>query len=127
MTREEKRAEWAGVLELWRESGLGKSAFCREYELKPWQFQYWCRRLDAEAVSPEAGDAEESASFVPLRFSDEVDGDAKSCGLTLVLRWHAGAVRGARLELAADFDEAALARVLRVLGTIPDGPGGVAC
>lgn len=115
MTRDEKRAEWAGVIELWRESGLGKAAFCRGYGVKSWQFHYWCRHLEADGDS---GPAAEPGGFVALHFSDEAgdggsvlsrtDGEMTGSGLTLVLR-------GARVELAADFDEASLARVLRVL------------
>jgi hypothetical protein len=103
MTRDEKRAAWAGVVERWRQSGLSKAGFCRQEGLRTWQFDYWCRRLAAGSRGPEL--CPEAAGFVPLRFAPEAAGS----GVTLVV----GAVR---LELAAGFDAAVLARVLRLLG-----------
>lgn len=108
MTRDEKRREWAGVMELWRESGLGKAAFCRECGVKPWQFNYWCRRL--EEVQEVAG----GFARVEVRESPVAEGEPTGCGLWLRLDC------GLRVEIGRDFDAGVLRRVVAALA----GDGG---
>ena len=98
MSREARRAHWREVMEAWGESGLSKAAFCRERGIGQPLFYYWQRRL-REAASP-VGEG-----FARVEPMNEV-----SSGVRLRL------VSGMVLEVAPDFDEATLARVLRVVG-----------
>ncbi len=97
MTRAERREHWSGILEQWRESGLGKSAFCRQQDIPPWQFHYWFKRLEEQAQEPAEGFARVHAS----------SGMAGS-GIRLRL------ASGLEIDLDPGFDEKTLLRFLRV-------------
>lgn len=97
MSREARRAHWWEVMEAWGESGLSKAAFCRERGIGQPLFYYWQRRL-REASSP-----------VGEGFARVEAVDPAASGVRLRL------VSGLILELEPGFDEATLARVLRVV------------
>ncbi len=40
-----KRDFWQHHIQAWKESGLSKSAYCRQHELALHNFQYWTKRL----------------------------------------------------------------------------------
>jgi hypothetical protein len=93
---------------MWRESGLGKAAFCRELGVKRWQFDYWCRRL--EEVAEEAG----GFSRVEVTVAPAAGAETAGCGLWLRLDC------GLRVEIGRDFDAGVLRRVVAALA----GGGG---
>ena len=91
---QERQGHWRAVVGRWRDSGLSKAAFCRENDLRLWQFYYWVKRV-AEL------DGEAGQGFARVA--------AARSGLCL--RFGAGV----RVELDPDFDEATLRRLLEVL------------
>ena len=53
---------WREHIDRWQESGLTKSAYCRQEDLKLHQMSYWCQKLVATKQQlPSAG------RFVPLQ------------------------------------------------------------
>ena len=91
---EERRAHWRAVVERWQHSGLSKAAFCRENDLRLWQFHYWVKRV-AELTGSGPGFAQVAAA-----------------GSGICLRFGAGV----RVELEPGFDEATLQRLVKALG-----------
>lgn len=49
LTPAERRAYWQAALELWRESELGVTAFCRREQLSSKSFRYWRKQLGPTA------------------------------------------------------------------------------
>jgi len=90
---EERREYWRGVVARWRQSGLGKAGFCRENDLRLWQFHYWVKRI-AELDGPEQGFAHVAAA-----------------GSGVYLRLEGGM----RLEVEPGFDESTLRRLVQAL------------
>ncbi|MBN2452594.1 MAG: hypothetical protein JXR77_19580 [Lentisphaeria bacterium] len=95
--RHARREHWRGVVETWRESGLSQAAFCREHQLRPWQFAYWLYQADR----PLADGRTPVGSFARV----ETTG-----GSGLRLR-----IAGLELEIEPGFDEATLRRFLRAI------------
>ena len=95
----------------WRErilsqakSGKSIAAFCREHELRVWQFYEWKKRLRQS----------EAASFVAVSVQGEEERASPPpapCVSSIELR-HRG---GCSLQIAAGFDAEHLRRVLSVL------------
>ena len=54
------REEWQGIINAWASSGKKVSIFCREENIKAWQFHYWKKRLTG---------SEEKPGFTELKFS----------------------------------------------------------
>lgn len=92
----QRRENWRGVVEQWRQSGQKKAVFCRERGLALWQFHYWCQRQGGEGAA--AGGV-----FARVR-------SVGASGLRLRLG------SGLELEVEPGFDEATLRRLLRALG-----------
>lgn len=114
----ERRTRWHGVLEERSRSGLSTGEFCRQRGLALWQFYYWHGRLAgprqdggagggetwfAPAVLPSRGAGGEEALFAPVVLPSD------GAGLRLRLG-------GLEVEVAPDFDEATLKRLLQAMG-----------
>ena len=101
----QRRMRWRGLLEECSRSGLRTVEFCRQRGLALWQFYYWHGRLggEREAAGCVAGVGGEEALFAPVVLP------AVGAGLRLRLG-------GLEVEVAPDFDEATLKRLLRAMG-----------
>jgi hypothetical protein len=66
-----KRAAWQRVLEHWRQSGLGVTAFCRRHELPCKRFFKWRQKL--EPASPSASGFVELQSTPDLRSTNHLE------------------------------------------------------
>jgi transposase-like protein len=100
-----KERFWRRIVREWRSSGLSVRAFCRERDLSEPNFYAWRRTLaerDAQA-----------ARFVAVRVvaDEKAATAARRSGSGLELLLSSGRV----LRIGADFDEAALRRVLTLL------------
>jgi hypothetical protein len=100
---EERRRYWRDVLARQRRSGLPVAAFCREHQVSPAAFYGWKRRLEGET----SGKLTE-VSFVPLPLDQPVSPHAAEFSLQLP--------NGVQVTVPRNFDEAALGRLLRVVG-----------
>jgi len=91
--------EWGvEVVSGYRGSGLSRKAYCQKMGIAVTTLDYYLRR--------ENGREREQARVLPV----VMEGAKGAKPLTLILR------DGLRLEVAADFDEAALRRLLSVVG-----------
>lgn len=48
MTLKEKRIEWKGHYDAWKESGQTVAAWCREHGIAEHQMYYWVQRFDRD-------------------------------------------------------------------------------
>ncbi|MGB8602515.1 MAG: hypothetical protein WCD42_10010, partial [Rhizomicrobium sp.] len=101
-----KREEQIRHIEQWRASGLSQVEYSRRNDLKPATFNYWVRRLDAEAsgvglLSPSR------AGFLPV----SIDKVAEPAAHALLLRTR----QGYMLELSASISPRWLAELLQCL------------
>lgn len=94
-----KQRYWEKQIELWRRSGLNKSAFCREHKLSRWTFHYWKKRLQRSS--------EEAVSFVKLPAITINSAQAAAISIQLGDRYN--------VEVKSDFEAATLRRLLDVL------------
>jgi hypothetical protein len=118
MTREEQAKLWARRIAVWKASGLSRRAYCERESLSYDAHRRWSYRL-------RAGDGQAEllpvARFVPIAIGAQT-GKPKS--VLSVQREPASdpieiRLRGGRtLMLGAQFDEAAVARVVRLLETL---------
>ena len=92
---------WMAHVQQWWESGLGKTKYCRENSLALSTFQYWITKSRPSS----GGESLCPPVIVPLPFSLALK--APSIGLMISSRY--------ALDIPADFDEAALIRLLSVL------------
>lgn len=102
---EERRRYWRGVLARQRRSGLSVAAFCRRHKVSPAALYGWKRRLAGETLgkSPEV-------SFVPLPLDRVVPPCAGEFSLQLP--------NGVQVTVPGNFDDAALGRLLQVVGAV---------
>lgn len=98
----ERRRYWEHLLSQQQHSGLSIAAFCRQRDLSQPSFYAWRTRLTNEAPHKNSP----AISFVPLPLPA-----ARSASFTLRLP------SGVQLDVPSDFDEAALARLMRVVRT----------
>jgi hypothetical protein len=120
-------ADWAALIDQWRQSGLSLPAFCQRHGLSRGTMQNWVykpalqraveeARRDARAAEPPRADrpllsASAAPAFLPVRIA-EATASAEApdrTGVEIVL----GA--GRRIVLAAGFDTETLRRVVAVL------------
>ena len=117
---------WAGIVEEWRQSGMAQKTFCLEKQLSYSAFYYWYRKL-AE-FPPDARSEEKSAGRDnPKLTLDEVvlvetergsspgslgDGQGNCYGAAC---YEISLCSNRRICLGADFEEAVLVRLVRVL------------
>ena len=103
------------MLEAFRESGEGQSAFARRHGLNSQRIYYWQQRLSSStstAARQQRGPG--PVTFAPVRVVDSANG-AGAAGVALEV-----VVGTAMVRVPPGFDEAHLRRVLATLG-------GVAC
>lgn len=98
---QKRAAWWLTHVAQWRQSDMSKAGYCTKHSLNLSSFRYWLRKsgtaiTDAPAVS---------AAIVPLPFT--LVPKLPSIGLLIGNRY--------ALDIPADFDEAALTRLLSVL------------
>ena len=96
----ERRKVWSKMIEQWQSSGLSKAAFCRQEGIPQWQFHYWMRSL-------KANDKKESAQGFVRVTNQSSEKDIK-------LRFK----NGIEVELAPDFNEDTLIRLIVVVGKL---------
>ena len=96
-----RSSSWMVHVQQWRESGLGKSQYCREHGLALNVLQRWVSKS-----RPSSGDEPTTIpAFVALPFT--LASRAPSIGLMISTRY--------TLDIPADFDETTLNRLLSVL------------
>lgn len=102
--RSEVEQQWRERLSSQEKSGKSIAAFCREHELRVWQFYEWKKRFRQR----------EAASFVAVsvKGEDERVSPLPAPSLSLIELHHR---RGWSLQIAAGFDADHLRRVLSVL------------
>lgn len=96
---------WRNHIQQWSESGLSQSAYCRKNNLRPNRFTYWKQKfktqnLPAEIV--ELSTAQVTQMFTP---PDQIG-----------LKLNVGS--DFQIEIPDHFNQATLAGVLQVLGTL---------
>jgi len=104
------RAEWAGHLERWRESGETATRYCEEHGLKLGSLRYWSGRIGrerAEAARELAPTSEVTFARVERRRPRRASAAASG-----VLRLR---VDGVEVDVPSDFDGPTLRRLLEVL------------
>jgi hypothetical protein len=119
MTAESERAIfWSRHWAAWQSSGLSQRAYCQQQGLSYSAFGYWRNRLNrvkSAAIRP---------PFVPLLIEPPA---VEAGGAESVAPIHCGRGTGVEIRLVhgrsivvdADFDEAVLARVIRVMEQVP--------
>ena len=106
------REEWAKRVERWQDSGLTAKEFAVELGVNPRTLVYWKWQLSrgkSSTVSPSRATEVETWPSKPLPLV-EVTPMARPASYELELS------RGLRLTIPSTFDEAALRRLLAVLG-----------
>ena len=114
-------ADWAALIDEWRQSGLSLPVFCRRHGLSRGTMQNWVykpalqraveeARREARADRPPLA-APAAPAFLPVRIAEATASDEAPdrAGVEIVL----GA--GRRIVLAAGFDTETLRRVVAVL------------
>ena len=96
-----RAARWMAHVQQWRESGLGKTRYCRENGLALSTFQYWVTKSGPSS----GGESASIPALVPLSFT--FASKSPSIGLMVSNRY--------AMDIPANFDEATLARLLSVL------------
>lgn len=117
----ERENFWSSHWAAWRSSGLSQRAYCREHGLSYSAFGYWRSRVNgrlSEVMAP-------TPTFIPVLF--ETAGNCETLGSvdSSVYSVPIGSGRGAGIEIRlahgraivvdGDFDDALLARVIRVV------------
>lgn len=60
MSLEERRAYWLNHIEQWQQSGLSRTAYCKQAEIHLNQLCYWINKRTASHSKPKAG------NFIPV-------------------------------------------------------------
>ena len=111
-TTAERVAFWRGHWTAWAASGVSQRAYCARHGLSLAAFGYWRTRIrEVPAAAP---------TFVPVVIDPPaVPAPApvppSSCGTGVDIRLSGGRV----ISVGPEFDEAVLARVIRVLEQVP--------
>ncbi|MEW6713236.1 MAG: hypothetical protein AB1403_25675 [Candidatus Riflebacteria bacterium] len=104
-TQKAKNArQWQSHLEVWQAGGLTQAEYCREHKLSEKAFNYWVRKNRQR----------NSLQLVPLKIQPEVLPTRLIPSRELKLRIG----RSACLEIPADFDPAALEKIIRLVADI---------
>lgn len=103
---EDQSALWAERIESWKASGLKQLAFCRREGIGYDSFKRWRYRLDGEAVRRRGS----RARLVALKVV-ATSAEKRTAGGTMEV--HLNGDR--RIVVGADFDEAALRRLIGAL------------
>jgi hypothetical protein len=138
-SRKENRERWRGLVAEQRGGRKSKRAFCRERGISYAPFLAWSKRFaEGDKSVPSAGPMEGGKGLPPADVFCEVRVGGASAPFEI-------AVGGVVVRVSAGFDEADLARLLRVVGgTVRGGaasasgarvasgavdelPGGIAC
>lgn len=94
-----KEREWRGILARWKASGLKGRAFCKREGIQESAFFHWKRQIRLRDEKRQGG----AAKFVPVTV-------ARPIGFFDVT-----VLGGRSVRVAADFDPAALTKLLAVL------------
>ena len=107
--RPERRTpdQWSTLVKEYEASGQSQRRFCAERGIGQSTLRYWRRRLEESGISSRRIEPR----LVPVRVFDDGPSPAGS-GLTLVVR------DGLRIELAPEFDNTTLQRLLAAVGTV---------
>ena len=114
---------WHGVFEQWRQSEMTQRTFCLEKQLSYTTFYYWYRKLILKHGSGEKA-AGRKLPGMPLAEVVLVEPDSgpspKTCGVGQggcgQAAWYEiSLLQGRRIRVGADFEEAVLVRLVRVL------------
>lgn len=107
-----KRAEWQKRIERWRDSGLNAEQFAAELGINAGTLKYWKYRLGKDSTGSVATEAKRQLGKAPRPDSlVEVHAGTVVVASSFVLEF--GKAR--RLQIPAQFDVAALERLLSVL------------
>ncbi|WP_295456041.1 transposase [uncultured Thiodictyon sp.] len=100
------REQWRELVRAWPGSGLTQQAYCERHGVSPSSLARWRAIVSQEPASLPSARAQ-PVRLLPVQWVTPEH--RESSPLTLVLK------DGQRLEIAADFDAATLARLLAVL------------
>ena len=64
LPRNQRSAYWSERIQIWRQSGLSQTAFCRQEKLVPHQFTYWLSKC--QSTSPSVKRENSANSFIPI-------------------------------------------------------------
>jgi len=103
--RDDQSALWAERIESWKASGLKQLTFCRREGIGYDSFKRWRHRLDGEAVERRGGRAMVPLKVVATSSRKRTDGGSMEVRLN----------GDRRIVVGADFDEAALRRLIGAL------------
>ena len=103
---EQTRTRWKQHIETWRSSGMTQTAYCRQHELKTYQFTYWKKRFAR---------AEAAITFVPVKISGAFAPapDTNWASLRLVMAMDLA------IEIRPDFDPGLLRRLIVTIRSLP--------
>ena len=104
LSKEEKQVYWSGHIEKWRQSGLSRSAYCKQEDVSVCQLGYW---INKEKSGPEKLSTEQSG-FIKLRtLTDQCAGMDYAFQLwisdTILLQWRGEASPGYIHQLVKAF------------------------
>ncbi len=112
-------AHWAA----WQSSGLSQRAYCHQHGLSYSAFGYWRSRVRGAAVAPPPAFVPVLVEAPAVKAEEAGAADRPATGVSI----HSGRGAGMEIRLApgraivvdGDFDEALLARVIRVVEQAP--------
>lgn len=114
----ERVAFWRGHWEAWAASGISQRAYCARHGLSYAAFGYWRNRVKVRVTPP-------APAFVPVLIEPAPGATADPAPGLSPTPLHAGPgveirlAHGRTIVVAAAFDDAVLARVIRVLEQLP--------
>jgi hypothetical protein len=99
---EETTAYWKQQVQAFQKSGLTRTAYCEQNQIKIFQLDYWRHKCSKPK------ETHSKPGWIPLRINENA-GQEKPCGICLK-------VGKVEIEIRRSFDRELLAEVLRVIG-----------
>jgi transposase-like protein len=69
MSKEERAAYWQKLVQEQAESGVNAAAFCKDHQINPQRFYFWCRRFKDESNANKG-----TGAFLELVPSSKIQG-----------------------------------------------------
>jgi hypothetical protein len=99
---EETTAYWKQQVQAFQKSGLNRTAYCEQNQIKIFQLDYWRHKFSKPK------ETHSRSGWIPLRIKEN-GGTGERCGICLK-------VGKVEIEIRRGFDRELLAEVLRVVG-----------
>lgn len=104
--------QWASLVERWKESGLGASAFARREGVDAGQLSWWKWRLKSRPASASSA----PAALLPVRVV--APGSVVRMAMAIAPPVEIALPSGAVVRIASDVDDETLTRVLRAVEAV---------